>query len=188
MKRTTILLICASLSLSACAADSGSPMEVMPLEAGAEFVGGWDGAQTEGTSVLLLRDGLTGTLSAARLIGQEEEFEISYEVEGSMSDDEGSLVLALSCAEARTRPLGAELEPTDPLDPMASGDTDAAAPSWSSLDCAGWELDLECGLAGDCQVGDCNMVCDVVYFGDAYATASVPLSTIEDEFDYWRRV
>ena len=168
------------------------------------YVGGWDGAATEGSSVLLIRDGLTGTLSAAHLMGEELEYQITYDVEGDPADDPDSILFSLACAEVEMRSLTAQPEPdpdadptTDPTGPDPTADAngepaDGTGPapeaSWAALDCAGWELELRCGLAGECGVGDCNMLCDVVYFGDAYASAQVPLVVVEDEFDHWQRV
>jgi len=171
------------------------------------WVGGWDGAATEGSSVLLIREGLTGTLSAAHLMGEELEYQITYDLEGDPTEDPDSILFSLACAEVEMRSLTAQPDPNadpnaDPNDPTADPDpndstangepadaTDPAAEaSWAALDCAGWELELRCGLAGECGVGDCNMLCDVVYFGDAYASAKVPLTVVEDEFDHWQRV
>lgn len=165
------------------------------------YVGGWDGAATEGSSVLLIRDGLTGTLSAAHLMGEELEYQITYDVEGDQAEDPDSILFALACAEVEMRNLTARPDPTadpteDPAEPDPTADangepadgTEPPEASWAALDCAGWELELRCGLAGECGVGDCNMLCDVVYFGDAYASAQVPLVIVEDEFDHWQRV
>lgn len=161
--------------------DAGQP------DAARAFVGGWDGAATQGSSVLLLREGLTGTLSAANLKGDEFEYHITYNVEGEADEVTDDVVLGLGCAEIRVRPV---LAPADvPEDDSASDDSQVPGDDgWSSMDCAGWELDLQCGLAGECGVGDCNMLCDVVFFGDAYATAAVTLTVVEDEFDHWQRV
>ena len=165
-------------------------------DAARAFVGGWDGAATEGSSVLLLREGLTGTLSAANLKGDEFEYHITYNVEGEADEMSDDVVLGLGCAEIRVRPVlapasaGGTGDGSDvPQDDTAENDSPGLGDDgWSSMDCAGWELDLRCGLAGECGVGDCNMLCDVVFFGDAYATAAVTLTAVEDEFDHWQRV
>ncbi len=174
--------------LLACASNGSAPIEPESDRMGA-YVGGWDGAATQGSSVLLLREGLTGTLSAANLHGEEYEYQITYNVEGEADDGTDDVVLGLGCAEIRVRPV---LAPASDDTGEPPEDEDEPEPSlddgWSSLDCAGWELDLQCGLAGECGVGDCNMLCDVVFFGDAYATASVTLTVVEDEFDHWQRV
>jgi hypothetical protein len=138
------------------------------------FVGGWDGSQTRGPTVLLLREGLSGTLSAASLGGIDEEYRIAYDVSGMIDEQTQDVTLELGCAEVSERPM--------PIDGEMPEET------WGALDCAGWELSLACGLAGDCEGGDCNMICDVTHFGDAYATAEIPLTTIEDELDFWERV
>jgi hypothetical protein len=140
------------------------------------FVGGWDGSQTSGTTVMLLREGLSGTLSAASLGGISDEYRIAYDVSGTLDEQTQDVTLELGCSEVSSRPM-----PTDEADMMADE-------SWGALDCAGWELALACGLAGDCEGGDCNMICDVIHFGDAYATAEIPLTSIEDELDFWERV
>lgn len=172
-------------ALFACAPSGSAPEEAPEQDRMAAYVGGWDGAATQGSSVLLLREGLTGTLSAARLVGAEFEYQVTYEVEGEPDETSSDVMLGLGCAEIRMRPIAAET-PDEP-DPDPSSEP-AAEDTWASLDCAGWELDLQCGLAGECGVGDCNMLCDVVFFGDAYATATVTLSVVEDEFDHWQRV
>lgn len=197
MIRTSTALVpaFALCGLFACAANSDSAPVPEDDRVGA-FVGGWDGEATEGQSVLLIRDGLTGTLSAAHLIGEALEYRVTYDIDGEADQITDDIVLGLGCAEVTVRPR-ADLSSAEPSDDDnadggsdgADADADAdAEQAWSSLDCAGWELDLQCGLAGNCEVGDCNMLCDVVYFGDAYATASVALTVVEDEFDHWQRV
>lgn len=201
MMRTRSLLLalpalCGALACASADSDDSQP-EPTDDRMGA-FVGGWDGATTQGSSVLLIREGLTGTLSGATLIGPEFEYQITYGVEGEGAEDsDEEILLGLACAEIRTRPVVASNDRADvDADPELPShedagkdeDTDAPAPGWTSLDCAGWELELRCGLAGDCGVGDCNMLCDVAYFGDAYATAAVALMAVEDEFDHWQRV
>lgn len=153
--------------------EEGSSTETDEIEN--RFVGGWDGSQTRGTTVLLLREGLSGTLAAASLAGVKDEYRITYDVSGTLDEETHDVTLELGCSEVSSRPM-----------PVEGAITDEAA--WGALDCAGWELALECGLAGDCNGGDCNMICDVIHFGDAYATALIPLSTIEDELDFWERV
>jgi hypothetical protein len=139
------------------------------------FVGGWDGSQTRGTTVLLLREGLSGTLSAASLAGVHDEYRIAYDVSGMLDDETQDVTLELGCNEVSARPMATEGMVVDEN-------------AWGALDCAGWELALACGLAGDCEGGDCNMICDVTHFGDAYATSEIPLTMIEDELDFWERV
>jgi len=186
MTRARIALAPALCGLLACATNSGPSTDTADERMSA-YVGGWDGDATRGSSVLLLRDGLIGTLSAANLVGEDVEYQVSFDVNGdAVEDSVDDVLLSLSCSEVLTRPM------------LAAADTDAAddqepaeapeEPQWSSVDCAGWEIELQCGLAGECAGGDCNMVCDIVYFGDAFATATVTLSGVEDEFDHWQRV
>lgn len=142
------------------------------------FVGGWDGAQTRGTSVLLLREGLSGTLSGAVIGDDHEEIMLTYAAEGVVeyADVGMILVLELGCEEAFTRSLVRDGNPDEDI-----------ADAWTPLDCGDWDLQLQCSLAGSCEGTRCNLVCDVSYFGDGYARAGIPLADIEDEFDYWRR-
>ncbi|MCR9165775.1 MAG: hypothetical protein ACE37F_07835 [Nannocystaceae bacterium] len=195
MNRLASRLVFASLLLGACSSSGGGPVEDAELVMEERLVGGWDGASTTKTSVLLIREGLTGTLSTTRLTSDEEEYELSFSVSGEVSEDDDEIVVFnLACDEARARPLAAPDAPDE--DPMGSADTDdtaAEAPAvetrdWDGLDCAGWELQLECGVAGECGSADCNLFCDIVYFGDAFATASIELASIEDELDHWQRV
>ena len=140
------------------------------------YVGGWDGSQTSGATVLLLREGLSGTLSAASLGGHTDEYRVAYDIAGELDPDSQDVTLTLTCSEVSSRPM------------MPEHDRVMTEPMWGALDCAGWELGLECGLAGDCDGGDCNMICDVTHFGDAYATAQLNLTAVEDELDFWERV
>ena len=141
------------------------------------YVGGWDGSQTSGTTVLLLREGLSGTLSAASLGGQDEEYRVAFDIAGELDPETQDVTLDLTCNEVSARPMMPAHDRTMEEEPM-----------WGALDCAGWELALECGLAGDCDGGDCNMICDITHFGDAYATAQLNLTAVEDELDFWERV
>lgn len=188
-------LVIASLLLGACSSSGGGSVEDAELVMEERLVGGWDGASTTGTSVLLIREGLTGTLSTTHLTSDEEEYELSFSVSGEVSeDDEELVVFNLSCDEARARPLAAlDAVDEDPSAPAHTDDGTAAAPAieepeWDGLDCAGWGLQLECSVAGECGSAGCNLFCDIVYFGDAFATASIELASIEDELDHWQRV
>jgi hypothetical protein len=125
--------------------------------------------------VLLLREGLSGMLSAASLAGGTQEYRIAYEISGELDEETQDLTLTLTCSEVGSRPM------------MDASDRVVEEPMWGALDCAGWELGLECGLAGDCDGGDCNMICDIIHFGDAYATADLSLTEVEDELDFWKR-
>ena len=194
MDRLALPLLFASLLLGACSTASG-PLEDMDGELAMEerLVGGWDGASTSGTSVLLIREGLSGTLSTTHLTSDDEAYELSFSIAGEIDEDDPELVVfSLSCAEARMRRLAAE-DPgtTEPLpsatDDPTGGEMASDDERWSALDCAGWGLQLECGLAGMCEA-DCNMFCDVTYFGDAFATAAIELASVEDELDHWQRV
>lgn len=195
MDRLASRLVFASLLLGACSSSSG-PLEDGDTELAMEerLVGGWDGASTSGTSVLLLREGLAGTLSTTHLYGEESEYQLSFSISGDLDEDDAELVvLNLACDEARVRPLLAiepENEEPDPSPSDASGDEELPVEpdAWDALDCAGWGLQLECSLAGECGRADCNLFCDVVYFGDAFATAAIELATVEDELDHWQRV
>ncbi len=193
MFRSAPLLALASLLLGACSSPNG------PIDSGIEseerLIGGWDGASTSGTSVLLLREGLAGTLSATHLHADDWEYQISFSVAGEMAEDNESVLLALSCAEVRMRPVTAEGDAPAPLpDPIPSttDEVPEEPPStevvWDAQDCSGWGLELECGVAGECGRNDCNLFCDVTYFGDAFATAAIELASIEDELDHWQRV
>ncbi|MBV1857309.1 MAG: hypothetical protein KUG77_02780 [Nannocystaceae bacterium] len=192
MKRIAARIVCASLLLGGCSS-SGGPIgdEEQIAE---RLIGGWDGASTTGTSVLLLREGLSGTLSAAHLFGTDREFQVNFSVTGSMAEDDKSVLLDLACAEGRVRSLTAEPDDEDDTtipsatDEEPSEDSETDPDGWDSLDCAGWALQLECGIAGECDTADCNLFCDVSYFGDAFATATIELSSIEDELDHWQRV
>ncbi len=195
MDRLASRLVFASLLLGACSSSGGGPVEDAELVMEERLVGGWDGASTTGTSVLLIREGLTGTLSATHLTSDEEEYELSFSVNGEVSEDDDEIVVFnLSCDEARARPIAAaDALDENPDDSSGAGDGTAEAPAvetreWDGLDCAGWGLQLECGVAGECGSGDCNLFCDIVYFGDAFATASIELASIEDELDHWQRV
>jgi hypothetical protein len=144
-----------------------------------------------GAAVLLLREGLVGTLSGAAIESRDRVYQVVFEVGGEVDKD--MLVLALNCAEARQRWLDPDQAPDAAPDasetPIGAGSDESFEDSpWMSLDCAGWDLELTCGLAGDCATGDCNMVCDITYFGDAYAHSEIVLADVEDEFDYWQRV
>lgn len=175
MSPNRIVVLSALASLIACAGNVGEG-EGDPEAVENRFVGGWDGSQTDGNTVLLLREGLGGTLSAASLEGVRDEYRIAYEVSGMVDEQTEDVTLELGCSELSARPM--------PMDEATAMEED----NWGALDCAGWELALECGLAGDCEGGDCNMICDVIHFGDAYATAEIPLTTIEDALDFWERV
>lgn len=195
MVRFATRLVCASLLLGACSS-SGGPSGLDEEEIIEErLVGGWDGASTTGTSVLLLREGLSGTLSATHLYATDHEYQLAFSVNGELAEDNDEMVvLNLSCAEARVRPLVAEDEGDDDTAPVPSSTDEEAVDespepdAWDALDCAGWGLQLECGIAGECGSADCNLFCDIVYFGDAFATASIELASIEDELDHWQRV
>ena len=195
MDRLASRLLFASLLLGACSSASG-PIEGTDGELAMEerLVGGWDGASTSGTSVLLIREGLSGTLSTTHLTSDDEAYELSFSIAGEVDEEDPELVvLTLACAEARMRPLAVEapIETPDPLpsstDETTGGETELPEERWDALDCAGWELQLECGLAGECDAG-CNLFCDVTYFGDAFATAAIELASVEDELDHWQRV
>ena len=193
MFRSAPLLALASLLLGACSS-SDAPLD-SGMESEEQLVGGWDGASTSGTSVLLLREGLAGTLSATHLVAADREYQISFSVSGEMAEDDESVLLALSCAEVRMRPLAAEVPSDEPEDSVPSSTDDETEeeptvdePVWDALDCSGWGLELECGTAGDCGGNDCNLFCDVTYFGDAFATAAIELASVEDELDHWQRV
>ena len=193
MDRLASRLLIASLLLGACSS-AGGPIEDVDGELAMEerLVGGWDGASTTGTSVLLIREGLSGTLSTTHLTSDDEEYELSFSIAGEVDEDDPELVvLSLSCAEARMRRLAVEDETPDPLpsstDDPTDGEMATEEDAWSALDCAGWGLQLECGLAGMCEA-DCNLFCDVTYFGDAFATAAIELASVEDELDHWQRV
>jgi hypothetical protein len=171
--RRTIALL---FALTAC---GGGPVTTVDRQAAeTEYIGGWDASKTTGTSVLLLREGLTGRLSSASLQSDEAEYQLSFDVNGELMEDIDALNLELSCAEVRTRVTVRETEDDHVVEP----------PAWTGLDCAGWELALHCSLAGTCGSGGCNMICDIVHFGDAYAHAQVPLHEVEDQFDFWERV
>lgn len=193
MKRIAARIVCASLLLGGCSSSGGLVEDEEQIEE--RLVGGWDGASTTGTSVLLLREGLSGTLSAVHLIAEEREYQVNFSLAGSMAEDAESVLLDLSCADGRVRSLTVEEDREDDEDTIpsatdedpsqeAEGDPDG----WDTLDCAGWALQLECGIAGECDTADCNLFCDVAYFGDAFATAAIELSSIEDELDHWQRV
>jgi hypothetical protein len=194
MDRLASRLVFASLLLGACSSSGGGPGEDPELVMEERLVGGWDGASTTGTSVLLIREGLTGTLSTTHLTSDEEEYELSFSVNGEVSEeDEEIVVFNLSCDEARARPIAAPDAPGDDStaptgDDATASDARAEPQDWDGLDCAGWGLQLECGVAGECGSADCNLFCDIVYFGDAFATASIELESIEDELDHWQRV
>jgi hypothetical protein len=153
-----------------------------------EFVGGWD-AGGGATGILLMRDGLVGTLSGASLIGRERQYQIVFDVAGTV-DPDGMLVLELGCAEGRERSLTYDpSSSTDDADAPARADgDDTGEDGWAHMDCTGWDLVLECGLTQHCGRGDCSMVCDVMFFGDAYARGHLSLGDVEEELDYWQRV
>lgn len=192
MKRIAARIVCASLLLGACSSTGGTVGDGEE-QIEERLVGGWDGASTTGTSALLLREGLSGTLSAVHLFAADREYQVNFSVTGGMAEDDESVLLDLSCAEGRARSLTAETDEEDDdaipsatdEDPSEESETDEDG--WDSLDCAGWALQLECGIAGECDT-DCNLFCDVSYFGDAFATAAIELSSVEDELDHWQRV
>ncbi len=194
MKRIAARIVCASLLLGGCSSSGGLVVDEAQTEE--RLIGGWDGASTTGTSVLLLREGLSGTLSAAHLFATDHEYQITFSVTGEMAEDNESVLLDLSCAEGRIRSLTAEPEQEEDGEdtiPSATDEAPAQEPEtagdgWDALDCAGWSLQLECGIAGECGSADCNLFCDISYFGDAFATASIELASIEDELDHWQRV
>ncbi len=163
------LSIVAALTLACAACGSqGSP----PGNDARRFSGGWDGPNDASTAVLLLRDDLEGTLHDLKLAGGRLAYSFAYDVEGVLGGDGRSIDLSLVCAQAATA------EPAVRDDPSA----------WSAVDCAGWELELACELVGDCEANGCNLICDVTYFGDGYATMAIPLSRVEDHFSTWQRV
>jgi hypothetical protein len=193
MKRLAILL---PFCLSAFACGPSTSVEPEDESLADEFIGGWDAEGSGGAAILLLRDGLLGTLNVSSLEGREQQFHIVFDVAGDLEDD--TLTLNLNCSEARERSLGSSDEPspeppdvpdTDGVD-EGEGDRsdDDDDDEWSAVDCSGWDLALSCDLAGECGTSDCNMVCDVVYFGDAYAHSQIELGSVEDAFDYWQRV
>jgi len=186
----------ASLLLGACSS-SGAPLEQeMGLDMEARLIGGWDGASTTGTSVLLLREGLIGSLSATQLRSTERDLRLDFAVSGSISElDEELVLLDLSCAEVRARPHDDSVEGTQEPAPIPSSTDDPTGgqmppepAAWEALDCAGWNLQLQCSTAGACGTADCDLFCDIVYFGDSFATASIELAAVEDELDHWERV
>lgn len=194
MKRIAARIVCASLLLGGCSSAGGLVVDDEQIEE--RLIGGWDGASTTGTSVLLLREGLSGTLSAVHLVAEDREYQVNFSLAGAMAEDSESVLLDLSCAEGRVRSLTLEADKEDEEDEDAIPSTtdeepeeeaEAETDGWDSLDCAGWALQLECGIAGECDT-DCNLFCDVSYFGDAFATAAIELSSIEDELDHWQRV
>lgn len=193
MKRIAARIVCASLLLGGCSSSGGLVVDDEQIEE--RLVGGWDGASTTGTSVLLLREGLSGTLSAVHLVAEDREYQVNFSLAGAMAEDSESVLLDLSCAEGRVRSLTLEEDDKEEDEDTVPSSTDQDAESepeietdgWDSLDCAGWALQLECGIAGECET-DCNLFCDVAYFGDAFATAAIELSSIEDELDHWQRV
>lgn len=155
------------LVVTACGSQSASSGR-----AARRFIGGWDGPNDESTAVMLLRDDLEGTIHDMKLAGGPLAYAFTYDVEGVLGGDGRSIDLALVCAQAATA------EPAERDDPSA----------WAAVDCAGWELELACELVGDCESNGCNLICDVSYFGDGYATMAMPLATIEDHFASWQRV
>lgn len=197
MKRIAARIVCASLLLGGCSSSGGLVADEEQIEE--RLIGGWDGASTTGVSVLLLREGLSGTLSAVHLLATDREYQVNFSLAGTMAEDAQSVLLDLSCTEGRVRSLTADTGRTDEeeeeedtipstTDEEPDEETEADTDGWDSLDCAGWALQLECGIAGECDTADCNLFCDVSYFGDAFATASIELSSIEDELDHWQRV
>lgn len=195
MKRIAARIVCVSLLLGGCSSAGGLVVDEEQIEE--RLIGGWDGASTTGTSVLLLREGLSGTLSAVHLVAEDREYQVNFSLAGTIAEDGESVLLDLSCAEGRIRSLPVETEKEDDAqgpgtvpsstDEEPEEDSEVQADGWDSLDCAGWALQLECGTAGECET-DCNLFCDVSYFGDAFATAAIELSSIEDELDHWKRV
>ena len=171
MNRLASRLVFASLLLGACSSSGGGPVEDAELVMEERLVGGWDGASTTGTSVLLIREGLTGTLSTTHLTSDEEEFELSFSINGEVSEDDDEIVVFnLSCDEARARPIAAPDAGDENPDSSDADDGTAEAPAiepreWDGLDCAGWGLQLECGVAGECGSADCNLFCDIFIFG-----------------------
>ncbi len=193
MKRIAARIVCASLLLGGCSSSGGLVVDEEQIEE--RLVGGWDGASTTGTSVLLLREGLSGTLSAVHLLADDREYQVNFSLAGNMAEDAESVLLDLSCTEGRVRSLTALEDREDEEDTIPSATDEEPTEEegidpdgWDTLDCAGWALQLECGIAGECDNADCNLFCDVAYFGDAFATAAIELSSIEDELDHWQRV
>jgi len=195
MKRIVILFGSCLLCVAACGPGTGPAPDDRSVED--DYIGGWDAEGSDGAAILLLREGLVGTLNITSLQGREQRFRLIFDVQGQ-TEDEG-LMLSLNCSEARAKELTSD-EPDDTApdagsettgegDPAArDGEADPTDDEWTALDCSGWDLELSCGLAGECNSGDCNMVCDVVFFGDAYAVSEVELGRVEDAFDYWQRV
>lgn len=171
MRRATVILAIAA-AMPSCQGSDSSDQGVTA----SRFAGGWDSDAPQGAPVMLLRDDLEGTLGEVEFVGGVQTYGINYEVEGELHRGNGELSLSLTCAEAR-------LVSNTARAPAADGET-----PWTPLDCAGWELELSCALAGDCESNGCNLVCDVIYFGDGYATMAMPLSDVEDQFAIWNRV
>jgi hypothetical protein len=195
MKRIAILFGSCLLCVAACGPGTGPAPDERSVED--DYIGGWDAEGSDGAAILLLREGLIGTLNITSLQGREQRFRLIFDVQGETEDE--ALMISLNCSEARAQDLTAdEPEDTEPDagsettgegDPASrDGDADPADDGWAALDCSGWDLELSCSLAGECNSGDCNMVCDVVFFGDAYAVSEIELGRVEDAFDYWQRV
>lgn len=182
MKR--IATVFGSCLLMSLACGPGSEGAVDERSVDEEFIGGWDAEGSGGSAILLIREGLIGTLNVTSLSGRERQFHVVFDVQGQVEEE--SLMLGLNCAEARERSmLVNDDDATD--EPSTAADEDESD-DWVALDCSGWDLELQCSIAGECNTGDCNMVCDVVYFGDAYAHSEIELGSVEDAFDYWQRV
>ncbi|MEE9386025.1 MAG: hypothetical protein V3V08_21655 [Nannocystaceae bacterium] len=154
------------------------------------FIGGWDGTQTRGNSVLLLREDYRGTVSSSIFGYAEKDYRLAYEVAGEVSEDGEFLSLELLCTEANMVTLSSA-EAAEADEGATGGVNEGAGPmsQWNPIDCTGWALSLLCTLAGDCESGGgCNMVCDITQFGEAYALSGAQLKDVEAEFDFWERV
>lgn len=164
------------LCISACGPTTNSNLGSEPV---VNYVGGWDGADTRGSSVLVLRDDLRGTLTSSMFGDAVHDYRVSYEVMGEI-DSANMLQMRLACVEAGRAEV---------IDDPSAGDDLSPEQEWAGIDCSGWELGLACTLAGDCDSGGgCNMICDIVDFGDAYALSGLTLESVEDQFDMWHRV
>ncbi|TPV97314.1 MAG: hypothetical protein B7733_00255 [Myxococcales bacterium FL481] len=170
------MILCSLLGAVACGSASDS---TQGSESELSYAGGWDGADTRGSSVLLLRDDLRGTLTASIFGDAVYDYRMSYDVNGEI-DEDNMLVMKLACMDGAQAETVVDPTPDDGISPEQD---------WVGIDCSGWELELACSLAGDCESGGgCNMICDIVGFGDAFAYGGLPLEEVENQFDMWKRV